>query len=43
MTFLLESTEKRGDRILFEATSCTRYEPVWSVDASLRFFVHAKA
>ena len=39
---LLEATEKRGDRILFEATSRAPYEPVWSVDTRLRFFVHAK-
>ncbi|HEX7897901.1 MAG TPA: hypothetical protein VF950_09085 [Planctomycetota bacterium] len=37
---LLEATEKRGDRILSEPTAA--YEPVWSVDARLRFFVHAK-
>lgn len=40
--FLLEATEKRGERILFEATSRAPYEPVWSVDARLRFYVHAK-
>lgn len=40
--FLLEATEKRGDRILFEATAGAPYEPVWSVDARPRFFIHAK-
>lgn len=40
---LLEATEKRGDRILFEATSGAGYEPVWSVDARPRFSTHAPA
>lgn len=36
---LLEATEKRKDEILLDPIPA--YEPVWSVDSKLRFFVHA--
>jgi hypothetical protein len=40
---LLEATEKRSERVLFEPTDRALYEPVWSVDARLRFYAHAKS
>lgn len=40
---VLEATEKRADRVLFAPTAKALYEPVWSVDPGLRFYVHAKS
>ena len=35
---ILEATEKRPEKILFDAGGA--YEPVWSVDATPRFYAH---
>jgi hypothetical protein len=39
---LIETTEKSPEKLLRAALG-SPYEPVWSVDASLRFWTHAKA
>lgn len=39
--FLLETTAKREDDLLLPSTPDDGYEPVWSVDGKLRFYVHA--
>lgn len=38
---LVEATAKRADGLLFAPRDADGYEPVWSVDAQLRFFLHA--
>jgi hypothetical protein len=38
---LVEATAKASGELLLEAADGAGYEPVWSVDPQLRFFVHA--
>ncbi len=38
---ILEATAKRADGLLLDPAQAGDYEPVWSVDARLRFFAHA--
>lgn len=37
---LVEATAKVPGELLLEAAACGEYDPVWSVDAGLRFYVH---
>lgn len=38
---LVEATAKQPDGLLLEPQEAGAYEPVWSVDAQFRFYVHA--
>lgn len=38
---ILEATAKRADELLLDLPASGDYEPVWSVDVQLRFYVHA--